>query len=382
MSFKQSFIFTLLCALVIAAAFFSGYFTHARYNAGDNFPVLVEAHALLQQYGLPTPPPGRALEYGMVRGMIQAYGDPFTSFNEPVQAELQSNNLQGSFGGIGAGLGRDADNYPILLPFPDGPAALAGVQEGDRLLAVDGVSMPPETTAEAIQAAIRGPVGVAVTLSLGRPPGYSPFDVSVERAEFPLPSVTWNLEPRQPLLGVIKVNLIASSTADEVQKAVTDLQSRGATHFALDLRDNFGGLLDAGVDVARLFLKEGIVIQETYKNEKERTHAVEGAGPLADLPLVVLVNSNTASAAEIIAGALQAQQRGPLIGVPTFGKDTLQVVFQLQDGSSIQISGGRWWVPGLDLPRARQGLQPNILVDPPSGDPDPVILKAIEVLFP
>ncbi len=381
MSFRQSFFFTLLVGFVVATAFLVGFWTRDQLSTGNDFLVLEEARSLLLEYGLITPPPGRALEYGMVRGMLQAYGDPFTSFSEPPQAELMSNRLQGSFGGIGANLGRDPEGFHILYPFPESPAASAGILEADRLLAIDGNPVTPDTPVETIQAGLRGEVGSTVILTLGRAPAYSPFKISIQRTSFSLPSVTWNLEPRQPLLGIIKINLIAATTPDEIQKAVSDLQTRGATHFALDLRDNYGGLLNSGVEVARLFLKEGIVIQEEYKDQQITSHEVSQPGPLIDLPIVLLVNQNTASAAEIIAGALQARGRALLIGTPTFGKDTLQVVFLLQDQSSIQITSGHWWVPGIDLPRTHQGLQPDYIVDPASGDPDPVILKAIEILF-
>lgn len=381
MSFRQSFLFSLLVGFVVTTAFFVGFWTRDRLATNDNFPVLQEAHTLLLKHGLVTPPPGSALEYGMVRGMLQAYGDPFTSFSEPAQAELQSNRLQGSFGGIGANLERDTQGFHILYPYPDSPAARAGVQEADRILGIDEFQVSPETTEDDILAAIRGPIGTEVVLTLARLPDYVPFNISIQRDQFSLPSVIRYLEPRQSLLGIIKINLIASTTADEIQKAINELQVQGATHFALDLRSNYGGLLKQGVEIARLFLSEGVIINEEHKNQPVLTHKVEQPGPFIEIPLVVLIDHNTASSAEIIAGALQSNGRAPLIGMPSYGKGSLQVVFQLQDQSSIQITGGRWWIPGLKIPQIGQGLQPDYTVDPPTGDPDPAIQKAIEILF-
>ena len=326
-------------------------------------------------------PASPALEYGMIRGMVQAYGEPHTVFLEPVQTELESNSLAGKFGGIGVRMGRDAQGYPVLYPFPDGPAIKAGVQDGDRLIAVEDQPVTLDTPDDIIQAAIRGPVGQKVALTLVRAPDFNPQKISIERAEIPLPSVTWHAEPAEPRLGIIEINIIAASTPQEIQKAVKDLQSRGATHFALDLRNNGGGLLDAGVNTARLFLKDGDVIQQQYRGQALKAFPVERPGPLVDIPLVVFVNQNTASASEIIAGALQAHKRAQLIGSTTYGKDTIQLVFNLKDGSSMHITAAHWWIPGLDLPRSGKGLHPDIPLAADNPDPRAPIQAAIQTLF-
>jgi carboxyl-terminal processing protease len=208
-----------------------------------------------------------------------------------------------------------------------------------------------------------------------------PIEVSVKREEIALPSVTWHLDAGEPRLGVIEINVIAATTSDEIQKAVKDLQSRGATAYALDLRNNGGGLLDAGIDIARLFLKDGVVMEQQFRGQEVKTYRVEKPGPLADIPLAVLVNGSTASASEIIAGALQAHERARLIGEPTYGKNTIQLVFELRDHSSIHVTAAQWWIPGLDAPRPGKGLQPDVPAKP-GGPPDPVIQAAIKALFP
>jgi carboxyl-terminal processing protease len=182
-------------------------------------------------------------------------------------------------------------------------------------------------------------------------------------------------------VGIIKVNLIAASTPDEIQQAVADLQARGATHYVLDLRDNPGGLLTAGVDIARLFLDEGIVMQQQYRGKDVETYEVKRPGPLNDIPLAVLINHGSASAAEIAAGALQLHRRAPLIGSPSFGKDTIQLVFVLQDDSSLRVTSARWWIPGLEPAVGDAGLQPDIPVTP-SDDPniDTALQAAIQAL--
>ena len=382
MNFKQTFFFTALSAFVITAAFLAGYFTHARQTPPVGLPVLNQAYDILLKYGLNVPTQGSSLEHGMIRGMLEAYGDPYSSFSEPAQAELTSNMLQGSFGGIGVTLGQDKEGYPVLFPIPDGPAAIAGVQEGDRLIKVDNLEITPETTTDMLMAAVRGPVGESVEITIARPPDYKTQTFTIKRKEIALPSVTWHLEPSEQRLGIIKVNLIAESTPDEIQKAIKDLQERGAIAYALDLRDNFGGLLDSGINVARLFLKDGIVIEQQFRGKPIEQYKVTQAGALVDLPLVVLVNQNTASAAEIISGALQASHRAKLIGVPTYGKNTIQLVFQLLDGSSMNVTSAHWWVPGMDTPRPGQGIKPDISIPDVNLTPDPFIQAAIQEEFP
>jgi carboxyl-terminal processing protease len=180
----------------------------------------------------------------------------------------------------------------------------------------------------------------------------------------------------------MRVNVIAASTPKEIKDAVADLQSRGATHFVLDLRGNGGGLLVEGVDIARLFLSEGVVIQQQYKGKDVQTYEVEKAGSLKDIPLAVFVDGNTASAAEIISGALQNQQRAPLIGTPTYGKDSVQLVFELQDQSSLHVTSAKWWIPGLEPPVGEGGLQPNIAVSTENSETDnPFVDAAIQYFF-
>ena len=382
MNFKQSFLFTALSAVVITAAFFAGFYSHARQSQSLELPVIEQAYHILLKHGLDVPAEGPVLEYGMIRGMIQSYGDPYTSFNEPAQAELSSNMLQGSFGGIGVSLGKDAEGFHVLYPFPDGPAAKSGVQEGDRLLKVNTLEITTDTSSDALMAAVRGPVGESVDITVSRPNEDKTYTFTIEREEIALPSVTWHLEPSEKRLGLIKVNIIAATTPDEIIKAVMDLQELGASAFALDLRDNFGGLLDSGVDVAKLFLRKSIIIEQQYRDQPIEQYKTNQVGPLTSIPLVILVNQNTASAAEIISGALQAQKRAKLIGVPTYGKNTIQLVFQLLDGSSMNVTSAHWWVPGLDTPRPGKGIQPDITILEPNDFPDPFVQAAIKELFP
>jgi len=371
----------VLCTIL---GFAGGVFLSPQLKLSSNdWPILHEAYQILVDHGYQPAPEAPGLEYGMIRGMVQAYNDPYTMFVEPAQHELESNTLQGSFGGIGVRIVRDSENHILLYPLPDSPAQAGGIREGDRLLKIGEMEINQQITDDQIQAALRGPVGERVKVTVARPPDYEPVEYSIKRAQIPLPSVAWHLDPDSPTVGLIEVNVVAASTPDEIRKAMDDLKSRGAEAFVLDLRDNYGGLLNAGVDTARLFLKDGVVIEQKYKGREVESFSVEKPGPYTDTPLAVLVNENTASAAEIIAGSLKAHGRAKLIGKSTYGKDTIQLVFDLQDGSSLHVTSAHWWIPGLAPMEQGNGVQPDLAVEnnPESNGPDPVARAAANLLL-
>ncbi len=383
MTFKRAFWFSLAVILLICMAFASGYWVRDLQAGPGSLPILQEAYTILINHGLKEPPAAPALEYGMIHGMVQAYQDPFTVFVEPVQHQLDSDALHGSFGGIGASLRRDESGAIYLFPFPDSPATQAGIREADKLLAVEDLTVTSETTLDEVLSQVRGEVGKPVRLTIGHEPEYTPLDLTVIRAEIPLPSVIAHLDLHDKRVGVLVINLIAASTADEITKSVSDLQARGALGFVIDLRNNPGGLLDAGVNISRLFLKDGDVLAQQYRGQEVETFQVEQPGPLSDLPVVILVNHGSASAAEIIAGALQVHQRAHLVGESTFGKDTIQLVFNLSDRSSMHITAARWWIPGLEPPVGGNGLHPDVLVDPTSSpnDTDLILQAGVDTLI-
>jgi carboxyl-terminal processing protease len=317
----------------------------------------------------------------MIKGMLEAFDDPFTIFVEPIRTELTADSLQGRYGGIGVEFGIDENGYWVLIPFPENPAANAGIQEADRLIAVDGIDILPDTPLATIQAAIRGPVGEPVVISIARLPDLALHEYTIKREDIPLPSLVWHKVISEPTVGLIKVNLIAASTPNEILQAVAELQTQGVKFFIMDLRNNGGGLLEAGVDTARLFLQQGEIMQQQYRQRDIETFQVTRPGLLVDLPLVILVNQGTGSAAEIIAGALKAHGRAPLVGEPTYGKATLQLIFDLQDGSSMHVTSGRWWIPNLDPPLDGAGVQPDIFLPEDLQKQEEIIDAAIILLL-
>ncbi len=383
MNWKRTFAVYILGLLAFGLAFSSGYFVRAYfYPSLSEYPIWNEVRQILRANALTDPPPDPALEYGMIRGMLAVYDDPYTRFVEPARTELDSDNLEGSYGGIGASLERGPDGQVLLYPFPNSPAAEAGVQDGDVLLRVDDRTLTETMPIDEVVAALRGLEGDSVTIIISRPPGDTTETFTIERALIPLPSVTWRLAPEDERLGIIKVNLIAASTAEEIEKAASDLDTQGAQFYALDLRGNGGGLVDAGVNIARLFLSDGDILEERYRGETPNTYDVRQPGTLSEIPLVVLVDGNTASAAEIVAGALQARGRATLVGQPTFGKDVIQLAFELSDGSSLHVTAAQWSIPGLKTDIGTSGLIPDVRAEIPTDGPDPAILAVVVYFNP
>ena len=216
-----------------------------------------------------------------------------------------------------------------------------------------------------------------LTIQHGEQP---PVELTIQRQEFEIPSVTWRLLDGQPQIGLVAISRFSSRTADEVDRAFNELTAQGATSLILDLRDNPGGLLDASIQVADDFLDGGVVAFETRRNGGDRTFSAPGRGFAADVPLAVLVNHGTASAAEVVAGALADRQRAPLIGEATYGKGSVQLVFDLPDGSSVHVTSARWYTP-LRTPLDGHGLTPTYETAARDEANDPALDRAVEYLL-
>jgi carboxyl-terminal processing protease len=368
-----------LVALGLLGAFLSGFFLDSYFDSQTNeFSILHQAYNILINHSYIDLPDAGVLEHGMIRGLVESSEDPYASFQEPVQHELESNNLQGSFGGIGVEFSYTHDGDLLIYPVANGPASEAGIQNGDRLLMVDQLVITSETNLDEVQAAIRGPVGKSVNITIFRTESESIQDFDIRRESIHLPSVTWRTAAEHPDIGIILVHIIAESTVDEIKNAVLELEKSGASKFVLDLRDNGGGLLTAGVETARLFLKDGIILQQQYRGQDVETFRIRKPGSLSDLTLVVLINHNTASSAEIIAGSLQSHGRATLIGENSYGKDSIQLVFDLDDGSSIHVTAAKWWIPDQIPPIGEGGLIPDIPVSQTEDQMDMILNAAVE----
>jgi carboxyl-terminal processing protease len=380
-----------LCLAVVYAAGFGAYQLWERQqnpqqsnNPQEQFEVFWEAWQVMEQAYFGALPSAQDRTYGAIRELLVLLGDPYTIFVEPQPRELERDHMRGSFGGIGVDIWYDAEGRMALSPYPDSPAAEAGILEGDILLALDGEQITAETTIDDVRAQLHGEQGTQVMLTLMRldndgSPTPS-FDLAITRGEIRVPSVTWRALDQAPSVGYIHVQGFTDRTDEEVAEAIGGLKEKGATSLVLDLRNNYGGLISPAVDVASQFLRDGAVMIEEKRNADEKTYAVRSGGSALDIPLVVLVNGNTASAAEIVAGALQDHNRAVLIGERTFGKGSVQLIHDLSDGSSLHVTTAIWLTPNRNRIEGR-GLTPDVIATQSEGPQDAQLDYAVEYLL-
>lgn len=337
------------------------------------------------------------LAYGAIGGLADAVGDDgHTGFMTAEQARASDESLSGSFVGIGVQVSEaDDGGIEITTVFPNTPAEEAGLRRGDRILAVDGTTTNGESVDEAVTR-VRGPEGEDVVLTIGRA-GTADFDVTITRRTFDLPLVSWAMVPGTTI-AMIRLDQFATGSTDGMKQAITAAMQDGATGIVLDLRSNPGGYVGEAVGVASQFLSDGIVYQ-AYDRSGVRKDAEVVAGGLAiDIPLVVLANGDTASAAEIVSGAIQDAGRAEVVGEKTFGTGTVLGRFDLSDGSALRIGVERWltrdgrpiWHEGLEpdiavaLPDAAQPVLPDTLRDMTAAQfkasTDDQVKRAVELL--
>lgn len=305
------------------------------------------------------------MTYGAIHGMLNTLGDEnHTVFFDPETARLQASALEGSFEGIGAHVATENEQFTIVAPIRGSPAEAAGLLPGDIILAVDGVSVAGLPQWDVISR-VRGPAGTAVVLTVLHPDATEPVDVTVTRARIELESVTWARIPNTDL-AYIQISQFAADTNHELIGALQAIHAADEGYpirgILLDLRNNPGGYLHEAVRVGGQFLESGqTVLHERDANGKTETHKAFGSGFARDLPLVVLINGGSASAAEILAGALQENGRAKLIGETTLGTGTVLHSFTLGDGSVMRLGVTNWLTPEFHLIK-NQGIQPDVKV--------------------
>jgi carboxyl-terminal processing protease len=388
---KKIFITSLVALVIFGSGAGTGYILRdfmvndqPTNEEADSFSIYWEAwhHVEEQFYG--EIPEETQSTYGAIKGSLATLDDPYTIFIEPEPAAKEKAQLEGQFGGIGAYVQQDEEGRIVLDPMPDQPAEQAGLQTGDILVAVNGTSLTPEMTIDEVVSMIRGEVGTEVVLTVERQDVAEPIDIVVERAVIETPSVYWRVLEQAPTIGYIQLTSFTERSNQELNQAFDELTAQGAEAYILDLRNNGGGLLDAAIDVTSQFLREGVVLREDRKNERERVYDVRGGGKALDQPLVVLVNGGTASASEIVAGSLQDYERATLIGEKTFGKGSVQLIYELSDDSRLHVTVAKWFTPN-DHAIDGTGLSPNIEVSFTEEDHnnghDPQLERAISFLM-
>jgi carboxyl-terminal processing protease len=305
------------------------------------------------------------LTYGAINGLIAALGDEgHTRFLTPEEVADQQTNISGKFYGIGAHVGVENGLPVIVAPFDGSPAAKAGIKAGDIILEVNGEDVTTLPLNEVVDR-IRGEEGSEVTLAVFRPDSDESLEFKLIRAEIKIPAALWAMVPGTKV-ALIRMTQFNANLDDELKKSVSEAKAAGATQFVVDVRNNPGGLLEQAVKVTSEFLKDGNVLLQEDAQGKRETFPVKSRGVATDIPIVVLINRGSASAAEIFAGAIQDNKRGTVLGETTFGTGTVLQPFELDDGSGLLLGTSQWLTPQGRLIR-KHGIEPDVEVKLPVG---------------
>ncbi len=321
------------------------------------------------------------LSQGAIEGMIGALDDPYSDYFDAAHYALTHGELEGSFGGIGVKIKIDEEGQlTVVAPLVGSPAQREGIMPGDKILGVDGETTEGLSLTEAAFK-VRGELGTQVTLRILHQGEDVPQDIVITREKIELASVLPSILLDN--IAHIEVSHFSSRTGAEIISALEDITADGMSGIILDLRDNLGGVLEAAVDLASQFLEEGVVLYVIDGEGNREPWEVREGGLATDLPLAVLVNGNSASASEIVAGALQDHGRGVVIGTKTLGKGSVNHFHQLSDGSAIYITTARWYTPN-ERQIEGQGILPDVTVEITAedieADYDPQLERAIEYI--
>ncbi|HEY3062560.1 MAG TPA: S41 family peptidase [Chloroflexota bacterium] len=317
---------------------------------------------------------------GAARGLVEAVGDPYTRLLDPARAERARSELRGRFDGIGAQLAVRDGQVRVVAPLRGSPAEQAGLRAGDVIAAIDHVDASHLALGEAVRK-LRGQAGTSVLLSVRRGGSVDPLVLTITRAEVRVPSVEGRLlDGDSASLGYVRISMFAEPTAQQLHDQLAVLLAEGARGIVLDVRSNPGGYLSSAVDVTSAFVRDGVVLyQQRGPDASERkTYRANGSAQAPDVPLVVLVDAGSASAAEIVAAALRDNQRALLVGQKTFGKGTVQEQHPLSDASQLRVTVAQWLTPSGRAIQG-QGLLPDVEVTP-VDDRDAILEAGVDVL--
>jgi carboxyl-terminal processing protease len=319
---------------------------------------------------------------GAIKGMLEALGDQHTSYMDPFEyKDFTSTYIEGEYEGIGAWVSTDKEYLTITNPMPGSPAEKAGLQPGDQIIAIDGNDMTG-IDPELVRRKVLGPKDSKVVLTILREGTDKSFDVEITRASIQVPSVTSQMLDGN--VAYVQIYTFGDKTTSELRKALQDLIAQKPVGLILDLRNNGGGLLQTAIEVVSEFIGNGVVMYEEYGDGRRITYDALPGGLGTEVPMVVLVNKWTASASEIVAGAIQDYGRGLLVGEKTFGKGSVQSSTPLtNDQGAVRVTIARWLTPE-ERQIHQKGLTPDVEValtdDDIKADKDPQLDKAVELL--
>jgi carboxyl-terminal processing protease len=318
------------------------------------------------------------LVHGALKGMVHEL-DPHSEFLEPVKYKELQSDTQGQFGGLGIVVSLKDDFLTVVAPMEDTPGFKAGILTGDRILKIDGKSTERLGLPDAVQS-LRGDPGTEVTITIQRPSTGMTKDLKLTRAVINV-DMAKDINGRKqfPLgedkIGYIRLTQFGERTADELEAALKKLKSQEMQAFILDLRGNPGGLLDQAVEVCEKFLARGQLVVSTEGRNSIQKYAARGRGDeLNKMPMVVMVNSGSASAAEIVAGCLQDVKRAVLLGEKTFGKGSVQSILPLQDGAALRLTTAKYYTPSHKVIH-EHGITPDIEVFMSDDEERAMLLK-------
>ncbi|MCK5415984.1 S41 family peptidase [Candidatus Parcubacteria bacterium] len=319
--------------------------------------------------------------YGALKGLANSVGDPYTVFMDPkINKEFQE-DLAGTFEGIGAEIGIKNDILTIIAPLPDMPAEKAGLMAGDKVLAINGTSTLGITIDAAVNK-IRGPKGTDVILSITRDGLDNIQDITIKRGKIIIHSIKTTFDNE---IYTIKISNFGNDTVELFNKATREIIEKNPKGIILDLRNNPGGYLETAIEIASEWVENGTIVTEQYSKKKgiETPHPARGRARIKNIPTVVLVNGGSASASEIVAGALQDYDLATIVGKQTFGKGSVQSLENLSDGSSLKITVAKWLTPkGRSI--NDEGITPDIIIDYTledyEEDREPQMNAAIKIL--
>jgi carboxyl-terminal processing protease len=327
----------------------------------------------------------RELDYGAAQGMTDVLADDYTVFLEPLLGEPLREELAGEYEGIGVWIEQPNGEFTITAPIPGSPAEAADLRPGDVIVAADGTALT-DLENDAAMSLIRGPAGTAVELTIRREGVAEPFKVTVTRQAIVIPAVVYE-RLEDGTVGHISVTIFGDNTTRELDAALAQAKDDGVEGIVLDLRGNGGGWVTSAQEMIGRFVSEdaGPALYQDLDVEDNGDLIAEpiiGGGETAfDIPMVVLIDGGTASAAEIVAGAIHDYDRGSLVGTHTFGKGLVQRVHDFQDGSSARITFARWLTPD-QTPIPEDGLAPDVLVEvEPESSGDPQLERAVELVL-